>query len=183
MRIHTKLSALQMRDVIRAAGAPINFRDGLLTPLRSRSHLYAYEVRLEGSGGRNNTGLYGAGDYDGATWDEWGAFFGALYELDQLARCGGTAKQPCYGDAEHFHFLTNGRFKHRLYWEIAHEPGAVASGHLPADTHPRHRWHHDGMHVTGAWRVSSCAKQGCSALTRSITYPRFLDLNTSEVSA
>lgn len=139
MRIHTNLDFLQMLDVRTDSGAPIGYED--ITEHGSRTHAWAFDVRLTGSGGRNNTGLYGAGDYDGATWDEWGAFFGALYAADPTARCGGSAKSPVYADATHFHFMTNERFELN-----------DAGTHMPADTHPRHNWKDDG----GTWVCSKC---------------------------
>ena len=177
MRIHTTLTVDDLYRARRASGAPIHFEK--LTEHRSTSHARAFEVRLSGTGGRNNTGLYGAGDYDGATWDEWGAFFGALYELDQTARCGGTAARPGYANGRDFHRQTGHRFTRRALDErkpcdcgvkyggkpadgAEHFPGCsapVIGTHLPADTHPRHRWVYDrDNHVT------RCAhKAGCTA--------------------
>ena len=147
MRIHTSLTWQQMHDALTAAGAPISFET--LTDHGSRTHPRSFEVRLEGSGGRNNTGHFGAGDYNGATWDEWGAFFGALYDLDPDARCGGTSKRPVYARADHYHFVTGHRF-HR----VEHVKGSPT--YLPADTHPRHNWGHDSGRLY-------CRKEGCSA--------------------
>ena len=91
----------------------------------SRSHKLALEVRLEGNGYARNSGNYGADSYEtGATWDEWGAVMGALYEVDPAALWG-SVKRPTYRDADHFHALYADRFK---------------GGTLPADTHKRHVW-------------------------------------------
>lgn len=149
MRIHTSLDYLQVRDLTRASGAPIGFEH--IEEHGSRTHARAFEVRLTGTGGRSNTGRYGAGDYDGATWDEWGAFFGALYDADPKARCGGTAKRPTYADAEHYHFETGDRFRPRV-------EGTRAT-YLPADTHPRHGWvYQDGaMLGTGSYKCRRCS--------------------------
>lgn len=144
MRIHTSLTWREMHDALTAAGAPISFH--VLTEHASRTHTHAWEVRLEGSGGRNNTGLYGTGDYEGATWDEWGAFFGALYDLDPDARCGGTSKRPVYARADHYHYVTGHRFHKRVHVAERHESGSVKltrTTYLPPDTHPRHGWIYD----------------------------------------
>jgi hypothetical protein len=150
MRIHTELTEAQMSEARRNSGAPIYFHT--LEEHGSRTHPRAFEVRLEGTGGRNNTGLYGAGDYDGATWDEWGAFLGAVYALDPAARCGGTERQPIYAHAQDYHWQTGDRFRDGL----------------PADTHPRHRWVLEGTAATGRYHVRKCGK--CGATTRSLAY-------------
>jgi len=140
MRLHTNLTAEQIRIARRATLTMTHFET--LSHHGSRTHDHAFEVRLGGSGGRNNTGLYGAGDYCGATWDEWGAVMGAIYMLDPAARWGG-AKNPQYADAEDFHFKTRNRFK---------------AGILPADTHARHKWvyaERDGFYCSH--------KAGCTA--------------------
>lgn len=147
MKIHTSLSAYQMRDLLQASGAPIGYHN--LEGCGSRTHAHGYHVTLEGSGGRNNTGMYGSGDYNGATWDEWGAFFGALFEADPEARCGGTLVNPTYRNASHFHYLTGGRF----------ENTEDTIMHLPHDTHSRHQWKYDNANVYSNAR--HCAK--CSA--------------------
>lgn len=140
MRIHTNLTITDLYTAKRNTGAPIGFE--VLSEHKSRTHDRAFEVRLNGTGGRNNTGLYGAGDFDGATWDEWGAFLGSLYNLDPIARCGGSVRQPVYASAADYHHQTGNRFR---------------EGTLPADTHPRHnwQWNHDGFYCKH--------KSGCSA--------------------
>lgn len=151
MRIHTSLHPDQVYTVLRNSGAPIELHT--FDVHRSRTHAYAWDVRLGGSGGRNNTGMYGAGDFNGATWDEWGAFFGALFELDSEARAGGTESNPIYRDARHYHYLTGDRF------QADPKRGSV---HLPADTHPRHRWEPDNPRD---WRGGHhCSKAECSAV-------------------
>lgn len=157
MRIHTSLDYLDMRKLTEQSGAPISFH--VLTEHGSRTHAHAWEVRLEGSGGRSNTGQYGAGDFDGATWDEWGAFFGALYDADPDARCGGTSKRPVYARADHYHYVTGHRFHKRVHVAERHESGSVKLTrvtYLPPDTHPRHNWGHDSGRLY-------CRKDGCSA--------------------
>lgn len=120
MRIHTDLTLDQMREALRHTQAPIGFEHIVIHGSRKRTR--AFDVRLNGSGGRSNTGLYGAGNYSGATWDEWGAFLGAVYLLDPDMTC-----QP-YPLLATFDEFTRGRF---------------SEGVIPKDTHPRHRWSYD----------------------------------------
>jgi hypothetical protein len=190
MRIHTNLTDDQMYAVLNQSGAPIGFHN--LSEHGSRSRDRAFEVALDGSGGLNNTGLYGAGDRNGATWDEWGAFFGALYAADPEAICG-TAKRPTYANAEHYHHVTGYRFRGRDVTPGACNCGAKYGGkpangdehfapcatrktrsYLPTDTHPRHRW----VPIDGDYRNGwECAhKAGCSA-----TLPA--DRYTSQIGA
>jgi len=143
VKIHTSATAQQVLDAVKAV--PGVYLHNGLPEARSATHPRRFELRLEGSGGRNNTGLYGAGDYNGATWDEWGAVLGGIFRADPKARMGGTEKAPTYRDAEAFHVITGGRFKN---------PG------LPPDTHPRHRWDYDR---SGTRR---CTVKGCSAIYR-----------------
>lgn len=132
MRVHTNLKFREIFEVLRRSGAPVDAE--VLTEHKSRTHDRAFEVRLSGHGGMTNSGNHGAGSFQGATWDEWGAFFGALYDMDPEARCGGTAERPIYRDRLHFHFLTGDRFQK---W-FPHDQHMGT--YLPADTHPRHHW-------------------------------------------
>lgn len=154
MKIHTTLSRPKMLDALRHSGAPIYFHK--LEEVGSRTHRHGYHVTLEGSGGRNNTGLYGAGTYNGATWDEWGAFFGALFELDPEARCGGTVANPVYRNAGHFHYLTAERFIQRFEGTGNTVGATVQPTHLPVDTHPRHRWERDGWGPNAERKCAKC---------------------------
>lgn len=122
MKLHTNLSRGAIVLVTRHID-PVVFRT--LDEAGSKQRARSFNIRLEGSGGRNNTGHYGAGDYDGATWDEWGAIIGAIYAFDPTAVWGGTSKRPVYMGAEHYHWLTNDRFR---------------NGDIPQDTHARHGW-------------------------------------------
>lgn len=145
MKIHTSATAEQVTDAVRAV--PGVFLHGGLGISRSRTHERGFELRLEGTGGRNNTGIYGAGDYHGATWDEWGAVLGGIFRADPHARMGGSEKAPVYRNAEEFNVITGDRFA---------KPG------LPSDTHSRHRWEYDADTQT-----HHCThKAGCSAIWR-----------------
>ena len=149
MRIHTNLLVENLHHARRDSGAPLFFHT--VEQHRSTTRERSFDVRLEGSGGRNNTGLYGAGDYKGATWDEWGAFLGALFAMDPAAWVGTSAKAPIYRDATDFHRQTGDRF-------AKNEQGH----HLPLDTHPRHRWQHvAGYPAEVGDLAQTCAK--CSA--------------------
>lgn len=150
MKIHTKLTYGEMQSLPRLSGAPISFHQ--IEQVGSRTHANGFHVRLEGTGGRNNTGLYGAGDFDGATWDEWGAFFGALFDLDPEARAGGSVANPVYRDAGHYHYLTGERF-------VKNDAGH----YLPADAHPRHNWEYLGTWGDRDPSGYACKKDDCSA--------------------
>lgn len=97
MRIHTDY--LTANDIHTAA-----WRAGVdvlrMTPHGSRSRTRAFEVALTGSSSRRTMD----GSAQAATWDEWGAFIGHLYRVDE----GIIAGQ--YKDWNNFHFQTNFRF-------------------------------------------------------------------------
>lgn len=131
MRIHS--NALTSLDIYRATDA----LDGVyvqVTPVGSRSHDGAFEVRLTGTSTRRTMD----GRDQAATWDEWGVFIAAVYEVDPVAVFG-SVKAPNYRDSNHFHAVTRYRFD--------------ADG-LPSDTHQQHRWEYGGV-------VQQCSK--CSA--------------------
>lgn len=123
MRLHTDV--LTEADLL---GATKNLPGvyATVTQHGSRDYDRAFEVRLKGNGYTCNSGTSGAGYETGATWDEWGAFIAALYEIDPKARWG-TAKYPVYRENNDFHDKTGWRF-------------ADHKGQLPADTHKRHKW-------------------------------------------
>jgi hypothetical protein len=143
MKIHTSLDYPTMYGLLRDSGAPINFHS--IEKVGSRTHDFGYHVHLTGTGSRSNSGSHGAADHNGATWDEWGAFFGALFDKDPEARCGGTVANPAYRNASHFHYLTGHRFQKRSDYGT----------YLPADTHKRHQW-------DGGW-MSGFECKNCSA--------------------
>jgi hypothetical protein len=83
-----------------------------------------------------------SGDWQAATWDEWGALLGWLFNLDPDMTC------TYYKDADFFHTQTDGRFR---------------AGVIPADTHAQHRWSYDFAN-SKPWsgnRINTCTK--CSA--------------------
>lgn len=141
MRIHTDtLTHDDLTDAARAAGVSLNKS----TQHGSRRRARAFEVLLEGSGTRGNSGWYGAADRQAATWDEWGVFLAVLFDRDTLATIPGV-----YENAEHFHWVTGNRFD------------ALT---MPADTHKRHSFRYDGTSATGSYSVSNCTR--CTAITR-----------------
>lgn len=148
MKIHTTLTARDMWGLT-ADLSGVSLHD--LTEHRSTIRPRAFALYVTGTGGPTNTGQYGAGDRPGATWDEWGAVFGRLYAADPSAVCGGTFARPIYRDADHFTWITGGRF---------------TGGVIPADTHKRHRWDYAGDVVTGSYTVHTCRK--CSAIVRRV---------------
>lgn len=138
MRIHSNL--LETSDIYKAT-SQLPGVYATVSEHGSRTHKAAFEVSLEGNGYRRNSGFYGASDEIGATWDEWGAFISAVYEVDPNAIFG-SVKYPTYRHGYHFHEVTEDRFE--------------TPGILPEDTHKRHNWKAAGM------RRQECNK--CSAV-------------------
>lgn len=131
MRIHS--NTLTSLDIYRAADA----LPGVYVQVEtrgSRSHSGAFEVRLEGTSSRLTMDKQG----QAATWDEWGVFIAAIYEVDPVAVFG-SVKTPNYRDSAHFHAVTRYRFD---------------ADALPSDTHQQHKWDYVGG-------VNQCTK--CSA--------------------
>lgn len=138
MRIHSDI--LTGQDFTEAARlANVLVVD--MTTHRSQSRKHAYSFSLSGSG--RNGGQWGTQPYKTATWDEWGIVFNHLFDVDPLAHCG---KWP-YLSGEHFHWVTNDRFRHLT----------------PTYQHLRHKWNRHGRNVTGTYYVSTC---DCGALQR-----------------
>lgn len=128
MRIHTSLSRTDMRDILRTSGAPIDYES--ISRHDSRTHPRAFEVRLTAHDGS-------ASDWRNTTWDEWGAFLGALFDADPDARCGSNAKRPTYANATDFHQKTADRFRPR--W-VDIDTFKAHRTYLPRDAHSRHHW-------------------------------------------
>lgn len=140
MRIHSdSIEELDVRKAARLAGASFLRLD----TKGSRSRAGAFDVILSGSGVHKSQGGYGmVTDEQAATWDEWGIVLGHLYRLDP------NLKTPYYADADHFVWMTGGRF---------------TSEFTPAQQHRTHRWHHSGDSVTGSYSVRECK---CGAVQR-----------------
>lgn len=145
MRLHTDtLTADTIRDAFRAeveAGRiarSVGFET--LTEHRSTTHARAFEVKLgsyskaPGDGRRwGNSGGYGAtsqttGEYT-ATYDEWGWFLAALYQVDPVMVVG-SKSSPIYSDADHFAVRTGATYAPGLakYIEEVGDPYPYRSG-------------------------------------------------------
>ena len=111
MRIHSDI--LTEQDIFKATQATgMENVNGDVSTHGSRSRARALNVLLTGnSTSRPNSGKHGAQNDDyAATWDEWGIFLNALYEIDP------NLVTPYYADAYDFHRKTNDRFTD-LLWE------------------------------------------------------------------
>lgn len=145
MRLHT--DTLTIEDVCKAATVarawfdmdddPSYWGPTRPTEHRSRKRARAFEVKLRGESARYPNGGRNGSDDHTATWDQWGVFLAALFELDPRMTCW------AYDGAASFHAKTADRF--RDGW--------------PADAHGDHRFEYDG--TPGEQR---CRK--CSAVTR-----------------
>lgn len=137
MRIHT--DTLDLIDIRRACeGLPICTE--IDSEHGSRKRKRAFEIQLSGS----STRLAQSGNWNAATWDEWGVFLGRLFALDP------DMTSSYYVDADAFHKYTCDRFR---------------DGTMPEDTHAQHKWVYDFAN-SNPWsgnRISYCNK--CSAKT------------------
>lgn len=140
MRIHTNLTE---SDIL-SAGVQAGVTFERLNEHGSRSHrARAFDVILSGRGRRGNR--YGHGDFQSATWDQWGVFLGALYRKDPLMIAG-----EAYQNAEHFMWSTNNRFDGSDFVHCYHQ-----------------RWTFDGYAATNGYGVSRCTK--CGTVKRWLT--------------
>jgi len=98
MRIHTNLCQGMIDIAAKIAG--VRFERCTLHGSRSRDH--AFDVILSGNSGRRSG--FG-GDYEAASWDQWGIFLGFIFENDPDATCW------AYKDAGDFHWQTGYRFE------------------------------------------------------------------------
>ena len=118
MRLHT--DTIETPNALRAL-----LPEGVyayITPKGSRKRARAFEVTLyvpckdDLHRRFGNSGGYGASDDVAATWDEWGLFFVALYEVDPLWTC------DYYPTERDFYDRTR---RHREYVRIAHKPESL----------------------------------------------------------
>jgi len=140
MRIHSdSIDSLEIRKAARLAGA--DFTRFSLHGSRSRAQ--AFDVILTGHSNRRQNG----GEDEAASWDQWGIFLGHLYRLDP------NLKTPYYVDAEHFVWVTGGRFTPEF---------------TPADCHVNHKFGLGRPAVTGRYSVATCerGKAPCGAIQR-----------------
>lgn len=105
MKVHSDiLSPIQIHQATIAAG--MRGVDAEVTVHGSRSRAQSFNVSLTGNSTRwTNSGQSGSGHEHAATWDEWGMFIQALYEIDPKALIGQ------YGTYETFAKCTFGRFE------------------------------------------------------------------------
>lgn len=175
MRIHT--DHLNTADIYRAARhARVDVVD--LTKHKSQSRDHSFNVKLEGESRRRpNGGSSGRGYTSGyaATWDQWGVFFGILFDIDPGMICG-TAKRPIYADREDYLRKTNHRFEGRTLGigvstnanvvnvRAYHDPSVtvhkLGADYWPEDAHGDHTFRFEGIRFDGAI-VHRCTK--CSA--------------------
>ena len=135
MKIHSSaLDVLEIRKTAELAGVTFTRFD-----LKgSRKRAQGYDIILAGHSPRRQNG----GEDMAATWDQWGHFLGTLFDLDP------EMVTPYYDNAEHFHWMTGGRFRD---FDIA-------------DDHTKgHKWERHGTAVTGSYHVAECA---CGAIQR-----------------
>lgn len=134
MRIHTSLNYAEA-----LACRPESAYFTKLEEHGSRSRERAFEVILTGSSHRKqNTRDHYRAD-QAATWDEWGVFFGRLFNADPDATC------YAYDGQDDFNWKTGDRF---------------AEGEMPEDTHAQHRFEYVGQLATGV-HLSRC--KSCTA--------------------
>jgi len=135
MRIHSdSIEELDIRKAARRAG--IGFTRFSLHGSRKRAA--AFDVIMTGSSPRRQN----QGEDMAATWDEWGVFLSTLFGLDE------HMVTPYYEDAEHFHWMTGGRF---VDFDLSTQHAAG------------HRWQWQGTSMTGTYSVASCK---CGATQR-----------------
>jgi len=132
MRLHSDiLTRTDIREATRAFGMT-----GVrveITDHGSRARERAFEVHLTGTSPRRpNSGSATGPNQDdyAATWDEWGMFFAALFEVDPNM-IAGSPGQPAYANANAFHAATEWRF----------------TGLTASQQHRSHKWVPLGDHV------------------------------------
>jgi hypothetical protein len=135
MRIHTNLCRGMIDIAAKEAG--VNFERCTLHGSRSRDH--AFDVILSGDSGRRaNFG----GDWEAASWDQWGIFLGRIFKDDPDAVCW------AYKDADDFHWQTGDRF-------------------LTLTLKDATRFHKWGLgEYDGYGSTSRCKHDGCAAIRR-----------------
>ena len=104
MRIHTdRITELDIHVATNAAGMRDVFAD--VTQRGSRSRERSFDVKLTGNSTRKTNPGWANGEREqAATWDEWGMFIHALYQIDPEAVIGQ------YADFEVFQTSTGHRF-------------------------------------------------------------------------
>lgn len=82
MRLHSDI--LTLADI--SAALPPYVCLGKYSNFASRSRQCGFDISLTGHGARHtrkkNSGNHGAGDEYAASWDDWGVWIAALYDID-----------------------------------------------------------------------------------------------------
>lgn len=145
MRIYSNF--LERSDVRKAARiAGVTFTRFDLTAARKRDQ--RFDVILSGDSPRRQNG----GEDMAATWDQWGHFLSIVFSVDEHAIAGH------YENAEHFHWMTGGRFR----------------DFDRADDHVKgHRWGRSDECVTGAYHVAECPCGATQRWLRARTWAEF----------
>jgi hypothetical protein len=90
MRIHTdtvRIGGLyKALDLVEAQAPDVTLEN--VSQHASRSHRYAFEVALRGHGERHTKRPNGSSDGYAATYDDWGWFLAALYDVDPSIKAG-----------------------------------------------------------------------------------------------
>jgi hypothetical protein len=135
MIIHTSADAHTVHTAAKLAR--VNF--DRMAERGSRTHDRAFDVTLTGesarlpNGGRSGRYVFGQANVHAATWDQWGVFIGAIFDVDPDAR------MSYYSNAADFHEQTSWRF----------EDG------WPTDAHGDHRWDFVAPFTFGCKRCSA----------------------------
>ena len=122
MKIHSDtLTGREIMDATKARGMR-GVRVDKLDTKGSRQRARRWDVTLEG----NSAFRQNFGENQAATWDEWGIFIEALFQLDPDAVIGQ------YASFNDFRRTTGARFS-TLWWE---------------DSHKRHTWKSEGNYTS-----------------------------------
>jgi hypothetical protein len=151
MRLHTDhLSPRDLYTAAWAAGAEVEE----ITTHGSRSRDHGLSVHLSGDA-PYRPNRHHDGDVHAATWDQWGVFFGILFERDPRMIAGGPKG---YVGAEDYRWQTGDRFL------TADDESATGYTHRVPAMHRVHRWEFGGESITGAYAIHGC--RGCPAIRR-----------------
>ena len=110
MRIHSNVLTYQdVYDAARHAKAHLD----TASQHGSRSRSHAFEVKLRGLSRRRPNFYNGDGQY-AATWDQWGVFFGLLFEADPDMLIDGKEDLDAFGYRTGWRFDNPTEFEHPL---------------------------------------------------------------------
>lgn len=121
MKLHTILDRTDLDYAARQAGV----RFERLDESGSRTHPRKFDLLLSGNSGR---GANFGGNFEAASWDQWGIFLNEIFKADPDARAAGY-----YEAREQFRWFTGKRFDTLT----------------PDQQHRNHRWTSTGDHQQG----------------------------------